>query len=420
MSLAPKKGKPMSKKKPVMAIAEYQQMIVEQSARLAQQPEFVPEVQAELALAPPLEEPAQPVDSKLVTILRWKRPHDSTGEMAFCKWLREEIAALGAVPQIDALGCIVASVPRPDGKKSAVLFSSHVDTMHGANCGTGKQELMYDMMMGQVFLDHASSTAGACLGADDGAGVWMMLKMIEARKPGTYVFHRGEERGGLGSNAMLTKNREMLSEYEIAVAFDRPGTNEVITHQGGQRCASDKCADALVKELNANGMKYETSTKGIFTDTKVYRGVIPECFNVGVGYEFQHGPQECLNYVHLCDLLKAVMAIDWDCLPVDRDPKAIEAPTFHGSWKGAGYDWMSEEVWERKVSAKKRDKFVPKPVQPMLSPIQELDGMSMDDISWFCSDTPDEAANLMVSLMSDLAAAEARVSVLTRLLGAKK
>ena len=38
-----------------------------------------------------------------------------------------------------------------------------------------------------------------CLGGDDGTGVWLMTKLIEAGVPGRYIFHRAEEVGGRGS-----------------------------------------------------------------------------------------------------------------------------------------------------------------------------------------------------------------------------
>jgi hypothetical protein len=430
----------MSKKpKRVLSIGEYNLMIAQQqpilglvpSVQSEEPPEPLPGPPAPADIPPDTTVPAEatsPVSRRLATILRWKRSHGSVSEMAFCKWVREEITRMGAEPKIREAGCITTEVLYPDGKRSSVLFSCHMDTMHGA-MAEGRQELLFDPTLEQIFLDEASRKApGSCLGADDGVGVWMMLDMIQNKKPGSYIFHRGEERGGIGSRAVLANDRDWLEQFDLAVAFDRPGVDEVITHQGGQRCASDKAGEALVKALKAEGMIYEMSTKGVFTDTKVYRGVISECFNIGVGYEFQHGPQECLDYGHACRLLGAVKNINWDSIPAERDPKEVEPWNGYqgrGAWDEDGYGgWYPDKVKPPfpSVGAVPPSRIVPpKPIEtaPSLSSSQELDGMTMEDIVNFCADNPEDAAEIMVNLMSDLAAAEARVGVLRRLVGVR-
>ena len=69
------------------------------------------------------------------------------------------------------------------------------------------------------FLDKSGDAT--CLGADDGAGIYIMLRMIETKKPGLYVFHRGEERGGIGAKATVTKHAEFFKKggYEQCIAF---------------------------------------------------------------------------------------------------------------------------------------------------------------------------------------------------------
>lgn len=276
------------------------------------------------------------VDPLLVKILSWKRPHDSTSEMHFCDWICEQIGKRGQIASRMAGGCITATVcaegtePLP-----STLFSCHVDTVH--HVGGPKQSIVYDPSFGHIFLDKADPNAGSCLGADDGAGVWLMLQMIEAKVPGTYVFHRGEERGAIGARAMLQKHSVWLSTFDAAVAFDRPDTYEIITHQGGQRCASDKYATKLAKLLNEHGLAYELSSRGVFTDTKVYRDVIPECLNIGVGYHHQHGQDEYLDYEHLLALRDAVIAINWESLPVDRDPSKSEWEQYGTGARWGGY-----------------------------------------------------------------------------------
>ena len=88
-----------------------------------------------------------------------------------------------------------------------------------------------------------------CLGADDTAGVWLALELIRRQIAGRYVFHFGEERGGIGSGMLAHRHPDWLAECQMAIALDRAGYDEVITHQGGNRTASGylcpriRCAD---------------------------------------------------------------------------------------------------------------------------------------------------------------------------------
>jgi hypothetical protein len=374
------------------------------------------------SLAPP---PAVPVpdapvsvDPVLVKILSWKRGHGSKSEGEFLAWLHTEIKARGYKATVKAEGCIVVTVPLPDNKASTTLFSCHVDTVDSSN-DPRPQGVVYDPSFGHIFLDKDNANGGTCLGADDGAGVWLLLEMIKANVPGTYVFHRGEERGGIGSRALLTSSRPWLEEHETAIAFDRADDYEVVTHQGGQKCASDKFGTALCTALNLlqDGFKYKLSQGGTFTDTKVYRGVIAECVNVGVGYHSQHGTQETLDWGHLLKLRDACLKLKWDALPVDRDPTAVEYPVYPG-WKQSGFgDFGSggkyekyQDQWDKKLANKKKSKAKADPVD--LPPEQEIEGMPFGDVLAFVEDNPDAAAALLIDMGAEVAGLKARITYL--------
>ena len=264
------------------------------------------------------------VDEIMCTILSWPRDHDSPAEQAFSHWLRNYIESdLKHSLKSHAEGAFSVTIPRADGKPSAVLFSCHIDTvdeLKDSQIGYTKK-LVYDANFGHIMLDDESAKKFRCLGADDGVGIWIMLTMIAQGKPGTYLFHRGEECGGISAKAIAKADQEWLKTFDLAVAFDRPRDDEIITHQGGARCASDKAGTALAKALNVYGMSYKTSDRGVYTDTKEYRGLIPECFNVGVGYTNQHTPREVLDYAFCTALAVAALAVDWDAIPVDRTPE---------------------------------------------------------------------------------------------------
>jgi len=161
-------------------------------------------------------------------------------------------------------------------------------------------------------------TASSCLGADDTAGVFLMTEMIARNVPGRYVFHFGEERGCVGSEALVRENPAWLADIKIAIALDRKGTQDVITHQGGRTCSDDFARD-LAQGI---GMGYAPSDQGIYTDTERYASVVPECTNVSVGYEGAHTSREYLDARHVIALLARLCALDARVLGVYRDPLA--------------------------------------------------------------------------------------------------
>lgn len=276
------------------------------------------------------------VDEDLTLILSWPRGHGGESEKQFNQWLIRRLNKLGYKPHLRAMDCITVEVPiktivqgdTAAEERSKVLFSCHVDTVH--NAGTVEMNrLVYDANFGHIMLEEPKSievpdpkdptkkvrrwtSKGSCLGADDGVGVWIMLKMIEAGVAGNYIFHRGEERGCLGSSAMLADkdSRAWLEHCDIAVAFDRPKDYEVITHQSSLKCASAEHGNALAVALTNEelGLKYDTSDRGVVTDTKKYRGIIAECTNIGVGYYDHHSSNETLDYAHAsCSSTRTVM-----------------------------------------------------------------------------------------------------------------
>ncbi len=207
-------------------------------------------------------------------------------------------------------------VTDPDSK---TLFSCHLDTVHRT---AGRQQI--------TLQDGVITTVdGECLGADDGAGVWLLLEMIEAGVPGSFVFTCSEEKGGAGAKYLADNYAEWLSGFSRAVAFDRRGVDSVITHQGMRRCASDTFASALADRLNdslGESGFYCPDDTGIYTDTAEWTHLIPECTNLSVAYDSEHTSRESLDLTHLLALRDACCTIDWDSLPVARDKNEVEAP----------------------------------------------------------------------------------------------
>ena len=245
----------------------------------------------------------------LETALSLKRRHGSVAEAMFVAWLSQQVTPT----LIDGAGNIHVIVG-----KSRTIFTAHTDTVHRAE-GVNKIRKTDTHWYG----------VEDPLGADDGCGVAILLHLISNNVPGRYIFFRGEECGGIGSKWLAGMMPEMLKQYDRAVAFDRANKDNVITFQGGSRCCSDTFADALAEELNKDGFMYMADDTGVYTDTAEFKGLIPECTNLSVGYAHQHGPNEEVDIRHLLALAAVAVNVNWETLPTERDPKGIERKTYN-------------------------------------------------------------------------------------------
>ncbi len=198
------------------------------------------------------------------------------------------------------------------GEGSKTLFMCHYDTVETR---TGKNRLSYDRQNMIVRV-----AGGGILGADCGAGMYLLIRMLQAGVPGTYVFFNDEEAGRIGS-----------TEYRIlegaptgcvrAIAFDRKGYTDVVTHQLMQAGCSLNFADALSTALNVHipGVtQYAPTDKGSFTDSYSFFDCIHECTNISVGYFNEHQQSEYLDYGFLQRLLAGLLQLDFEALPTTR------------------------------------------------------------------------------------------------------
>lgn len=256
----------------------------------------------------------------------YMRPHGTPEEQEF---IDKYLTPLGF--KRDAYKNLVVTV----GEGSKILWSSHVDTVHYDG---GRQTLHLDDD-GYLALSKKSRKTSNCLGADDTAGIFVMTEMIKAGVPGTYVIHHGEESGCIGSSALANGNPDWLKQFDFAIAFDRRGYDSIVTHQCGQRTASDRFADSfagVLADFHGEPTGYKADDGGVYTDTNEYAHLIPECTNISVGYFQQHSRDEYQNVPHLIWLKEAMIGGDWSKLVCARKPE--ERRSFKR--QDDGYDWM--------------------------------------------------------------------------------
>lgn len=403
---------------------------MKQPAKWAFDPKTV-EAKGTYVAAPQHDVPAE-VDPLLVTMLCWPRSHNSPEELAFTAWLKNHITTeLKRIVEPHSEGAFSVTIPSDKVRvvdsvstfiPSTTLFSCHVDTVDQKMMDSAtRKKLTYDPGFGTIALD--STSAGNCLGADDSAGIWLMLKMIEAGTPGTYLFHRGEEVGGISARAIASKETLWLGQFQAAVAFDRKDNGDIVTVQGGLRCASPKFASRLGGMLDAFGFQYKESTTGSYTDVKDYRGLIAEVVNLSCGYDSAHSRNETLDYAHLHALAEALPKVEWESLPVDRDPKAKdpETQTWKGSRNFGGLFDDEDKQWGKANGTKKRKKTTLAAVGtlPPTDPFEDqgFEGMSWSDIEDVVNDDVSWTVEQIVKLLRRNAQQKADITTLQNLMG---
>jgi len=209
---------------------------------------------------------------------------------------------------------------------SRSIFAAHLDTV------SKEYVTVTHVFDGDLIKTDGKTT----LGADDKAGITVLLWMIKNNVPGLYYFFIGEEVGCIGSGKAaksmdfshinpVPKSGFYKGNYDRIISFDRRDVGSVITFQSSSRCCSDDFADALCQELNqTRKMSYKKDTGGVYTDSAEFTHLVPECTNISVGYYKEHTVTESQDIIHLTNLAEACIKVDWENLPTKRDPSTNE------------------------------------------------------------------------------------------------
>jgi len=232
---------------------------------------------------------------------------------------------------------------------SSTMFMAHLDTVGG------------DKKINAIVDDNGmiKTDGKSILGADDKTGVVILLYMIEHNIPGFYLFPVGEEVGCIGSGKLanyMVKNSEKINinikgkDTEIsipkddiyknitkAISFDRMGYTSIITHQMDQRCCSDVFGKSLASEFNKYGFDFDLDDSGVYSDSAEFAPIYPECTNLSVGYFAQHTENETQDIEFLESLCDACTKVNWEGLPIDRNPVDVEyVDNYYNYWGGRG------------------------------------------------------------------------------------
>ena len=193
----------------------------------------------------------------------------------------------------------------PEDAATACLFMAHLDTVTVL-----PRKIPLRVRHGLV------DSPGAILGGDDRCGVALILYLAhKIRLPGRYLLTTGEECGCLGFRSFLdASNPDVFSDISLCISLDRKGTTDIVTHQLGDELATPTYALVLADLLAEQGMRYEPSPEGLFTDSYELAGLPIQVVNLSVGYYDAHSKQESVDLHHLDRLGVALANLDYQAL----------------------------------------------------------------------------------------------------------
>jgi len=257
--------------------------------------------------------------AQILTMLTYKRPYLGGDGQGWRKFIEHFIVPVARARRLELQSDEAGNVwvdTRTDPFAQRTLFTAHTDTVHRTE---GRQKVHVDPKTRVI-----TTSGSECLGADDAAGVAVLLHLMEHDVPAMYLFPAGEEAGCVGSSHMVQTRPQWFAQFDRAVAFDRKSSWSVITHQAWGRSCSDAFGLALAEALSTGELMFDIDDTGVYTDTAEFMGLIPECTNLSAGYVNEHTRYESLDYGFLEALCEQAARVDWEALPVARDPTDVE------------------------------------------------------------------------------------------------
>ncbi|ABU97004.1 peptidase [Thermus phage P74-26] len=181
--------------------------------------------------------------------------------------------------------------------KLPLVFTAHLDTV-------GQAGPVYYALDDNI----VSGKGWNPIGADDKAGISLILYLQEHFPEASYALFVGEEVGLVGAKQaahFMRRGAWVLDDPLIMVSLDRKGNSDLVYHQLGVPTASYDFA------LWLGGLLGLTPAEGVFTDSAAFKDLIPHCLNLSVGYENPHTNEELQDLTFLDHLASKLLFLDW-------------------------------------------------------------------------------------------------------------
>lgn len=138
------------------------------------------------------------------------------------------------------------------------------------------------------------------LGADDRAGVYAIIRILEQGYRPHVIFTLGEEIGGIGAKAIVKKFKKCpIDDVKALIQLDRRGSNDCVFYD----CDNED----FLKYIESFGFEEDF---GSFTDISI---IAPQwgiaAVNLSIGYYNEHTNYEFLNCNELYSTINKVINI---------------------------------------------------------------------------------------------------------------
>lgn len=165
-----------------------------------------------------------------------------------------------------------------------IALVAHMDTVYK----TPVVDLYYDQRKGVLW-----SPQG--IGADDRAGVFAIMKIIQSGLRPAVILTTDEEKGGLGATVLASKECP-IPGLKYMIQLDRHGTNDCVFYE----CFNEE----FYNYVESFGF---CEAYGSFSDISFLMPQWNICgVNLSVGYEDEHGVEETLHIAPLYDTITKV------------------------------------------------------------------------------------------------------------------
>lgn len=188
-----------------------------------------------------------------------------------------------------------------------------------------------------IFYDNQASVMWSPegLGADDRAGIFTILSLVEQGYKPHIIFTNLEEHGGVGANVLVTKHpRCPFKDCAAIIELDRQGINDAVFYDCDNKNFTEK--------ILSYGFKLEWGT---FSDISI---IAPQwgvaAVNLSIGYFNEHFRHEFLYVSGLCQTLKKMEKILKDCKKWIKYKYIQRKSRFGIGWNVVEKPWWEHEM----------------------------------------------------------------------------
>ena len=208
-------------------------------------------------------------------------------------------------------------------------------------------DTVFDKPADDVFYDREKTIMWSPqgLGADDRAGIFAIIKVLQSGLKPSIILTTDEEKGGLGAEEFIKQFPEPKSQINYLIQLDRRGSNDCVFYD----CDNEN----FVKYVENFGF---AENFGSFSDISV---ICPEWriagVNLSVGYLNEHNYIETLNTTHLLQTISKVKRM----LSADIIPSFEYIPcVYSGYYKYMrDFDWFDKEEYVCRGCGKKFSEY---------------------------------------------------------------